>query len=298
MYKRIALLFTILLLNSGITRQPAIAQLVPHLPSLDQKQLEQEGNELLGEAIQLAQLQQFDLAIARAKLAAQLIPKNPDAWSVLGGLYLQDEKPDDSIKALKKAQTLVPKEAPKEAQAPIWFRLGSAYFQKKDYVRSVESLQTGLKLKPNVPGALFDLGNAYLMLKRPKDAIATYEKAYAQDKKFWYPLNNIGLIHYETGRKGDAIKLWQQSFDIDEKAAEPALAFAVALYHRGDQEQGLRMGETAIKIDNRYSEIKFLRDNLWGDRLIADTQKFLELPRIRAAITAAKAAANEAQSPR
>ncbi|MEB3294038.1 MAG: cytochrome c biogenesis factor, partial [Synechococcales bacterium] len=135
MYKRIARLFTILLLNSGITRQPAIAQLGPHLPSLDQKQLEQEGTELLGEAIQLAQLQQVDLAIARAKLAAQLIPKNPDAWSVLGGLYLADDKPDASIKALQKAQNLAPKEA------PSWFRLGSAYFQKKDYQKSVESLQ-------------------------------------------------------------------------------------------------------------------------------------------------------------
>ncbi|MEB3292681.1 MAG: tetratricopeptide repeat protein, partial [Synechococcales bacterium] len=138
----------------------------------------------------------------------------------------------------------------------------------------------------------------YLMLNRHKDAITTYEKAFSQDKKFWYPLNNIGLIHYEKGRKDDAIKLWRQSFEIDAKAAEPALALAVALYHRGDQEQGLKIGETAIQLDSRYSEIKFLRDNLWGDRLIADTQKFLELPRMRAAITEAKAASQDSSSPR
>ncbi|MBD2326371.1 tetratricopeptide repeat protein [Alkalinema sp. FACHB-956] len=294
MYKRIALLFTILLLNSGIARRPAIAYLVPHLPHLDDRQLEREGNDLLGESIQLAQLQQFDLAITRAKLATQLIPKNPDVWSVLGGLYLADNKTDLSIAALQKAKALEPKES------AIWFRLGNAYFQKKDYPKAIESLQSGLALKPNVPGALFDLGNAYLMSGKKNEAIATYEKAYAQDKKFWYPLNNIGLIKYEIGDVKEAIRLWKLSVAAatDSTGAEPKLALAVATYQTGDQDQGLKLGEAAVKLDSRYSDIKFLKENLWGDRLIAATQEFLELPRIKAAISQSKSTESEGRSPR
>jgi hypothetical protein len=44
------------------------------------------------------------------------------------------------------------------------------------------------------------------------------------------------------------------------------------------------MGEAAIRLDNRYADLKFLQENLWGDRLLSDTKKFLEIPRIQASI--------------
>ena len=126
MYKRIALLGTILLLNSGIVRQPAIAQFLPRLPDFDSNSLEKEGRDLLGESLQLADLQQLDLAITRAKLATQLIPQNPDAWSVLGRLYLADNQAEKSIVTLKKAQILDPKEP------AILLRLGNAYDWRRE----------------------------------------------------------------------------------------------------------------------------------------------------------------------
>ena len=107
MYKRIALLGTILLLNSGIVRQPAIAQFLPRLPDFDSNSLEKEGRDLLGESLQLAQLQQVDLAITRAKLATQLIPQNADAWSVLGGLYLADNQSEHRQRRLYDVLDLV-----------------------------------------------------------------------------------------------------------------------------------------------------------------------------------------------
>jgi cytochrome c-type biogenesis protein CcmH/NrfG len=110
---------------------PAMAQAhVVHVPLVDGKQLDQEGAILLQEALQLAQIQQTSLAVTRAKLATQLIPENPAAWSILGGLYLSANQPDQSIAALGRAQILSPKEP------AIWFRLGTAYFQKKDYAKS------------------------------------------------------------------------------------------------------------------------------------------------------------------
>jgi hypothetical protein len=63
---------------------------------------------------------------------------------------------------------------------------------------------------------------------------------------------------------------------------------AVALYSKGDRDQGLALGEAAIQIDSRYSDLKFLKENLWGTRLLADTKKFLETPRIRASIAQAQ----------
>src|SRR4028118_1400778 len=87
------------------------------------------------------------------------------------------------------------------------------------------------------------------------------------------------------GDADGAIKRWEQAIAIDNKAAESTLALAVALYTKGDQEKGLAMGEAALKLDKRYAEVDFLKENLWGDRLIAATQNFLATPQIKAALT-------------
>ena len=43
------------------------------------------------------------------------------------------------------------------------------------------------------------------------------------------------------------------------------------------------MGVSALRIDSRYADLDFLKENLWGDRLLSDTKKFLELPEIKSA---------------
>jgi tetratricopeptide (TPR) repeat protein len=260
--------------------QPATSQaLIPHAPQVDFKRLEQQGLGLAQEAAQLAQFEQNQLALSRARLSVQLAPKRPEPWAILGSLYLETNQADPAIEALKRANSIDPK------NAAILFALGTAHFQKGQYAESVNQIQAGLKLKPDTTGAWFDLGNAYLMQKKNRDAIASYEKAISQDQKFWPAVNNIGLIRYEEGKIDEAIQLWRQSVAVDPKqTSEPKLALAVALNRQGKQAEAIRLAEEVLKADSRYSEIKFLKENLWGEKLLADTQKFFALPRIQATI--------------
>ncbi|MBD1845344.1 tetratricopeptide repeat protein [Cyanobacteria bacterium FACHB-63] len=272
--------FSICLILGLLTTRPASAQaLIPHAPQVDFDKLEQQGLGLVQEASQLAQFNQNQLALARARLAVQLAPKRPETWAILGGLYLETNRTDDAIPALRKANSLDPK------NSAILFALGTAHFQKAQYEESIKQIQEGLKIKPDVAGAYFDMGNAYLMLKKNRDAIASYEKATSLDQKFWPAINNIGLIRYEEGKIDEAIRLWRRSVAIDPKqTAEPQLAIAVALFRKGNQTEALTLGESALKQDVRYSEPKFLKENLWGDKLMGDTQRFFALPRIQAVI--------------
>ncbi len=270
-----------LLLVCGLWSVPKTAQaqaLIPHTVQLDTDKLEKQGLSLAQEAAQLGQFQQYELAIPRARLASQLAPKNDKVWFLLGGLYLQTKDYDGAIAALTQAHTLNPK------NADILFALGSANFQQKKYTTAIDNYQAGLRLKPNHPEGLFDLGNAYYMVGRLTDAIAEYNKAVAQDNKFWPAVNNIGLIQYEQGNVQAAIQQWQTAVSLDKQAAEPLLAMAVAIYTKGDRQQGLTLGENALRIDQRYADLDFLKENLWGDRLLADAKQFLELPRIQAAL--------------
>jgi tetratricopeptide (TPR) repeat protein len=279
----------LLISSASITAiSPACQAYTPYLPPINDRQFEQDAALLMEEARQLAQIpQQRDLAILRAKLATQLAPRDPDAWAILGGIYLLNNQAAAGIPSLEKAKTLAPKEP------AIWFRLGNAYFQNKEYPKSIETLQTGLKLKPNTIGAMFDLGNAYFLNDNTDEAIKLYEAAFAQDKTFWFPLNNIGLIRYKQGNTEEAIKLWRTCIGIDAKEAEPKLALAAALYKQGNRFQGIRLASDAMKHDLRYSEAQFMRDNLWSEELITDAVKVLSHPIVQAAIVKAQNAAIE-----
>ena len=143
--------------------------LFPYSPKLDALQLEQQGLELADNAIQLVRFQQYDAALSRAQLAAQLAPNRFQTWFILGTLYLQQQEIDQGIQALKTALVLAPEES------GILFTLGNAYFQKGDYPTAIAQLEAGLKLKPNAPSALFDLGNAYLKSNRFNEALGSYQ---------------------------------------------------------------------------------------------------------------------------
>jgi tetratricopeptide (TPR) repeat protein len=263
----------------GFQPQPVHAQaLLPYVSPLDASDLEQKGRALAQDAAQLAQFQQFDLALSRAKLATQLAPQNNQVWAVLGSIYLQTNKLDDGIAALQQSKRLDAK------TASIYFALGSAYFQQGKIPLAIEELQSGLKIKPNSTNALFDLGNAYLVSGQFPLAISQYEKAVAQAADFWPAINNIGLIEYERGNVTAALRHWQDASKLDEKAAEPRLAAAIALYSKGEKDKALSLGETALQIDRRYGDLKFLKENLWGAKLLQDAKLFLETPRIQATL--------------
>jgi tetratricopeptide (TPR) repeat protein len=259
--------------------RPASAQaLLPYTPQLESEQLEQTGLGLIEEAAQLTRFQQYQLAIPRAELATQLAPRNPQTWALLGSLYIQVDRVEEGIDVLREAQTLDPD------NPGVRFVLGEAYFRQGEYQKSVDEIERGLQIKPDVPGALFDLGNAYFRLERFDEAIARYEKAYDQEKSLWPAINNIGLVEYELGKTDSAVRRWREAIAIDETAAEPMLAIAVALHRKGEAEEALDLGQTALQLDLRYADVEYLRENLWGDRLIRDTQTFLSTPRMRETI--------------
>ena len=257
--------------------RPAAAQVfVPHTVELDPEQLESLGFELLQDADRWARFRQFGEALPRAELASQLLPESAQVWAVLGSLYVQVDRYDDGIEALFKARDIEPE------NAAIRFTIGSAFFQGADYAGAVEELEAGLALMPNTPGALFDLGNAYFMLERFERAIASYEEAFAQDGGFWPALNNIGLVRYEQGMTDRALGQWESSTALAPEEAEPLLAQAAALYARGDRDRSLALAEEAIVLDSRYTDLEFLKINLWGAQLLADVEQLLADPRLQA----------------
>ena len=97
-----------------------------------------------------------------------------------------------------------------------------------------------------------------------------------------YAIISIGLIKYEQGDKETAIKQWQQAMKIDNKSAESILALAVALYGKGEEKQAYQLAKTALKLDKNFADTNFMKENVWGEKMIADTQKLLSTPQMKA----------------
>ncbi len=278
MLKRITVSL-LLLLGAWSQAKPAAAQaLLPYTLPLDQTRLQADGESLAQDAIQLAQFQQYDEALARAQLAAQLLPGNADILALLGSLYLQasEPQPEQAIATLEQAKELRPD------NALVMFALGNAYFSRQDYTKAVQSIESGLKIEPENPNALFDLGNAYYKLSKFDKAIAQYEKAVAKEPSFWPAVNNIGLVKYESGDPAGAIAEWQRALDLaGEEQTEPQLAIAVAQFSQDQATSSSDAAIAAIERDPNYANIDFLKNNLWGEKLLTATEQFFSTPALK-----------------
>ena len=279
MLKRITLSL-ILLLTAGSQAKPAAAQaLLPYTLPLDEERLQADGESLARDAALQAQFQQYDEALARAQLAAQLLPSDPNVLTLLGSLYLQasEPQPDKAIETLNRARALQPD------NAPVLFALGNAYFTQAQYQDAIRSIKAGLALEPDVAGALFDLGNAYYKLNQYDEAIAQYEAAVGKDASFWPAVNNIGLVMYEAGNVNGAIQKWEEALTLVETAeTEPELAISVAQFAQGNRSAAVSDSAiAALERNPRYTDIDYLKENLWGDKLITDTQRFFATPALQ-----------------
>ena len=269
-----------ILASVSVGASPLRAQaLLPHTTRINFGNLEEQALNLAREAAQLAQFEQYDLALPRARLAAQLAPKAFQTQGILGSIYLRKEQYAEAITALKLAHNL------KKDEPTILFSLGAAYLRNKNYPEAISNLKQGLVLEPKAATAMFDLGNAYFLTKRYDEAVTIYNDVLVIDNKFWAATNNIGLVEYERGNVDQAIAKWQNSLKQAEKieflAAEPTLALATAFYRKGDRAKAVELAVEAMKIDHRYGKIPHLVENLWGDRLIADVKVVLAQPQVK-----------------
>lgn len=269
----------LLLLGTWTQAKPASAQaLLPYTLPIDEALLQENGKQLAADASSLFQFQQYDEALARAQLAAQLLPDDADVLTLLGALYLQanEPQPEQAIQALERAKALQPD------NAQVMFALGNAYFIQDEYRKAISSIEAGLKIAPDTATAYFDLGNAYYKLDQFDKAIAQYEKAVDNEAKFWPAVNNIGLVKYESGDTEGAIAQWQRALEIaEEEQTEPQLAIAVAQYSQSQSLASSNNAIIALEQDPNYASIEFLKNNLWGDKLIADTEQLFSTPALQ-----------------
>ncbi|MBD2140296.1 tetratricopeptide repeat protein [Anabaena sp. FACHB-1250] len=224
------------------------------------------------------QLKDYKQAIDDYTQAIKLDPKNAGYYGARGLAYLQLKDYKQAINDYTQAIQLDPK------NAGYYGARGDAYLQLKDYKQAINDYSQAIKLKPDFTEAYYVRGIAHYFLKDYKQAINDYTQAIKLKPDYPEAYTNLGIVSYEMGEVETAINYWRNAIKINSNFAEAHLALGVALYGKGDQEAGLKSAETALKLDKRYGKIEFLKENGWGEKLIINTQLFLQNPRIKALI--------------
>ena len=219
---------------------------------------------------------QWDLALADYNQAISLNPEGADAYFHRGNLYAEQEQWDLALADLNKAISLNPEDA------SAYFHRGNLYAEQEQWDLALADLNKAIALDTEFAGAYESRGRLYEKQEQWDLALADFNKALALNPEYAIAYRNRGYVYYNQEKWDLALDNFQQAIDLDLKDAEPQLALAVTLFTLGESEKALSMAKTALSMDKRYADVEFLKENLWGDRLIADTEKLLSHPQIQA----------------
>lgn len=269
--------------------QPQAAKaLVPYVYIPRPQEIEGAGLGIAQAASRLLRLGQAADAARLAALTVQLLPDDPRGWLLLAEAQLRSNQGKAASESLARAKQLDPR------NAGIWFAEGSLALRNGDPKDAISLLQQGLRFDNRNAGAYFDLGNAQLLVGNPRDAIRDWERAASLRDGFWEAINNQGLVLFELGDRNAAVTRWRRALQIRPDAAEPSLALAAGLLAQGEQHrrEAIELASRSLAADPNYVLETYQKEQLWGDKLRAATQRLLMLQELKATVERAHANAS------
>lgn len=163
--------------------------------------------------LDLYQYGQYEKAEALAKLYATKFPEHGLSWKVLGAIYKQAGKIDESIAHYQKSITLSP------SDAETHFNLGNTFKQADKFLEAEKSYRNAIAANPNHPKAHNNLGNLLRSLGRPEEAISCYEKAVCLKADYGEAYCNMGVTWQKLGNLIEAQKCYTRAIKLSPRYA-------------------------------------------------------------------------------
>jgi Flp pilus assembly protein TadD len=153
----------------------------------------------------MARLKQNDEAVAELKPLADANPDDQEVWTALGDVYRSMEKYSDAANAYTQAIKTIA--TPAQKDWPLFYARAVAEQQADQWPQAEADLQTALKLAPEEPDVLNNLG--YTWIEKQKNipqALVMLEKARSLRPFDGYIVDSVGWAYYRLGKYDDAAK--------------------------------------------------------------------------------------------
>ncbi len=226
----------------------------------------------------------YDQAVPAYEQAIKLEPTLAAPYHSLGQINEEQESYPTAIDYYKKALDRYSDEA-KEEPALSWNGLGNIYrLQGKD-PQAIESYQNSIHLNPDAPWPYYgtglihhklgqydlampvyeqaidrlveasdkalvwnDLGNSYVMVQRPNDALDAYEHAIDLDDEYALPWFNLGNVHTSNARFNKAVKAYRQAIKLDADHPWTYNNLGWVRHYQGHPEEAIEHYQKAIEL--------------------------------------------------
>lgn len=121
------------------------------------------------------------------------------------------------------------------------YNLGDYYYKHKDYRRASEYFREAVRLKPDFDDAYAALGNAYVAMGQPGEAVGMYKKAFELNKENIAAGNNLAVNYVMLGDYQAAFRTFVEMSDAspDNNEIVDSAAELFEYYGRQDLADGL-----------------------------------------------------------
>ncbi len=162
-----------------------------------------------------------------ATLLTQQFPKHPFGWKVLGAVFKQTGRLDESFLPMQESVGLSPLDA--EAHSNLGVTL-----QERGRLDDAEaSFRKAIALKPDYATAHNNLGNTLTELGRLDEAEASCRKAIALKPDYAEAHSNLGITLRELGRLDDAEASYRKAIALKPDYAEAHSNLGITLRELG-----------------------------------------------------------------
>jgi tetratricopeptide (TPR) repeat protein len=218
-------------------------------------------------------------ALADLNQAIRLDPKYSQAWYNRGLVLVDLGQPDQALASYDRAIAANNRWVGSKLN-DVYVSKGVLLSERQNHKAAIAAYSQAIRLDAKDSGAYYGRGFSYYKLKDHRRAIDDYTTSIKLNPKGADGYLSRGFARYERGDLTGTVADIRQALVTYKNSPGLHLALGMALYKQGKREEGLKLAEKAIDLDRRVTDLQFLKQYNWGDRLLADTDKLLKNPRL------------------
>lgn len=158
-----------------------------------------------------------------ARSLTKAFPSDQSGWKILGAIFEQQARTEESLVAAKKSAEL----APQDGEAH--YNLGNVQKALGRLNEAEASFKKAIMLSVNLAEAYSNLGATLRELGRPDEAVDQYEKAIALKPDYVDALFNLGNVLNSMDKPYQAARAFSAALDLKPDFEEAALNFGLAI---------------------------------------------------------------------
>lgn len=212
------------------------------------KQAEEEKKSAFVSAIEFLEKNKFAAAIPFLTQAAAEEPDDQKAevYYQLGKASIEVKDFDGAEAALLKAKELEP------TKPGVNFHLARMYDLKGKKVQAVQALETELDLTPDSEAVMENLGRLYAETGDTGKAIQTYESLIAMNKEHFDPYIALANIYKEAGDTAKEEEIYKKMGDLD-PSGQSFYNLGTLAFNRDDREKAKFYYERVLEKNPKYA---------------------------------------------